>query len=333
MALTAESRVTFVSLVVRRRASRAMLGRASGSELIELDPVGVDAIEYLDRGLSVSEVESELARTHSGQLLDVLGFARELEQLGFIEHVDMGVRSGRVCSPAASAPGAWVWRLFTTVCLAACAGLAWLLLARGMRLPNGADLLLPGAPLLAAFGLAVLCGVISVGVHEAAHVLVGRLYGLRPTVRLSRRLIWSVAETELTGVWLLPATTRWRPVAAGPMLDLTLLTLGLFVAEIAAPLAPFARVFATVAVLQLLWQLQWYMRTDAYFLMCVLADVVQVREAAWAWLRRSPVSARERTVGRAYLLSLPLAGLATLILVGSFGLPLVQRTIEVFLHG
>jgi hypothetical protein len=333
MGLTAESRVSFVPLVVRRRASRAMVGQANGPELIELDSVGVDAIEHLDQGLSVSEVQLELARTHSGQTLDVLGFARELEKLGFIDHVDPLVRSGRNCSPAGSASGGWVWRLFATVCLAASATLAWLLLARGVPLPNGADLLLPGAPIPVAVALAVLCGVLVLGLHELAHVLVGRLYGLRPMVRLSRRLIWSVAETELTGVWLLPATRRWRPVAAGPMADLTLLAVSLSLAEIAAPLAPLARVVATVALLQLVWQLQWYMRTDAYFLMCVLADVVQVRETAWSWLRRSPLSGRELAVARFYALSLPIAGLATLILICWFGLPLVQEMIEAFSRG
>lgn len=333
MPLTPESRVSFVPLIVRHRTPRAMLGRANSSELIELDPVGIDAIEHLDRGLSVSEVQVELARTHSGQLLDVLGFARELEQLGFIEHVDLVVRPGRVGSPPGSASGAWRWRLFSAICLGACACVAWLLLARGVRVPNGADLLLRGAPPAVALGLAVLCGVLTVCVHETAHVLVGRLYGLRPTLRLSRRLIWSVAETELTGVWLLPATRRWRPVAAGPMADLVVLAVSLLLAEMAAPLAPLARVLSAVALLQLVWQLQWYLRTDTYFLMCVLADVVQLREAAWSWLRGFRLSARERMVARAYLVSLPVAGLATLTLIGWFGLPLVQQIIQVLGRG
>jgi hypothetical protein len=117
------------------------------------------------------------------------------------------------------------------------------------------------------------------------------------------------------------------------MADLIVLALSLLLAEIAAPLAPLAQVVSTVALAQLVWQLQWYMRTDAYFLMCVLADVVQVREAAWSWFRRTPLSGRELTVARAYALSLPIAGLATLILIGWFGLPLVQEMIEAFARG
>jgi hypothetical protein len=94
----------------------------------------------------------------------------------------------------------------------------------------------------------------------------------------------------------------------------------------------------------MIWQAQWYLRTDIYFLFAVLNGAVNLRRTARLWLRvnllgrtatgRNAASelhhepASEVAAARMYCLSLPAAFLATAALWGWFIIPFGQTVVE-----
>ncbi|HEV8632810.1 MAG TPA: hypothetical protein VG370_01015 [Chloroflexota bacterium] len=327
--LAPASRVRFGPFAVRRRNGRALIGWADGSEWLEVDALGAEVVERLDRGLTIDEVQTQVAR-ETGQPVDVLIFARELQALGLVASVDGEAGSQRLEPPTSQPERGWAWGLFALCSSAAIGYVAWAFASGALPVPGGADLLVPGLPLPVAL---LVWGGATVGVlivHEAAHVVVGRACRLRTRVRLRRRAVWLVAETDLTGVWGLERPRRWRPIAAGLMADGTLLAAAVLFLQIApeggVP-AALVRMVAGVLVAHVLWQCQWYLRTDLYYMMCVVVDAFTLRRTAWLLARRlvgrAPADAAEELAAtpagevraaKVYLLSLIPAAAASVAL-------------------
>ena len=319
-------RVHLVPVVMRRHGEKVLVGRVDGSDWIELDPIGADVLEHLNQGWTIDEVEHHMTEA-VGEPVDVLAFTRELETLGFVASAD-GERARKgIAQRNTTVKSRWSWRLFVFCTVAAGAYIPWSFFWYFVRLPTGANLLIDGIPL----GLAlVACACASLGVlvvHEMAHVLVARYYGLRPRVRLGRRGIWFVAETDLTSIWALPHATRWRPIVAGLMADVNLLAVSILVMQVAETtvVAVGARLCATVVLANILWQFQWYLRTDIYFLISVASGSPNLSQTARLWMRRhlrddeaardfEALSTQEVLAARAFLASLPIAVLASGVL-------------------
>jgi putative peptide zinc metalloprotease protein len=343
VALSPERRLNLAPMVIHRRpGGGAVLGPRDGSAWIEVDDVGADVLEHLDRGLTLAEVQTQLLS--AGHAVDVMGFAADLHALGLVSNTSGRLHTSAL-QPFTPTPGPrWAWWVFTGWCGMAAAFLVAQLLSDSAHLPNGADLLLPDAPVVAAVAVAIGASLVAVALHEAAHLLVARVYGLRPRVQLGRRGWWLVAETDLNGIWALTPRDRWRSIAAGPMADVSVLGISLLVQHI-APVEPVARVVGAVLVAHLLWQAQWYLETDCYYLMTTAVDMSHLRGAAWRAITSVAVPARCRAAGQhalskherfavtAYLLSLPGAGLASVALIWWCLVPLAQQLLMDLGHG
>lgn len=271
-----------------------LVGRDGGADWIVLDPVGAEILAALDRGVPVEALDG------AGPLV------RELEAIGFVAAVGaVHAGSNRVRAAARGPRSPWPWRAFAGGSLAALA-FAVLAFATGRaRLPGGADLLAGGLPVPFALALLVATLMASSLPHELAHVLAGRHYGLRPRVKVGA----NVARTELHGLWALERGLRWRPLAAGMMVDAWLL---------AAAVCAGAPLLAASVLCRTLWQLQFYLRTDVHFLFAALTGALNLRETVGLVLRRSPrlrtTAPSEVRAARAYVAALPLAGAATVAL-------------------
>ncbi len=116
--------------------------------------------------------------------------------------------------------------------------------------------------------------------HEIAHLIAARARGVPSRFGLGHRLWVLVAETDLSGLWALPASERYLPLVAGALLDLvsaSTLVLVLFVwqAGILALSLPAGRVLSAllyIYMLRLLWQLFFFVRTDLYYVLATAFD-------------------------------------------------------------
>jgi hypothetical protein len=335
--------VQFVPFEMHDRGDKVLVGRVSDNDWIVLDPSEAEIMAVLDRGASIDDA-AELVAPPDVSTPDVLALVNELDAIGFV--AAMGERtSGNRVAVERRRLNPWAWRALEGSCAAALVYVVWALLSGHVPMPAPADLLLGGVGLGA--GLAILTGTAAVtsALHELAHVVVGRWYGLDPRVRVHGCGLWAVARTDLAGVWALERSLRWRPIAAGLMVDVAIVAGAVAAFEAAAPstlAADLARLVIATVACRMVWQAQWYLRTDLYFLFTVVTGSLNLQETARLWMRRTllrgdagrraateldAVPASEVAAARLYWLALPLSLLASAALWWWMLVPLLRRIV------
>ncbi|HEV7804612.1 MAG TPA: hypothetical protein VGO80_02225 [Solirubrobacteraceae bacterium] len=343
--MLAQTRVQFVPFRWDDRHDKVLMSRDADRDWIVLSPTSGAIVAALDEGGTIEEVQGSLGPERDAP--DVLAFVRELQDIGFVEAFGQGHRGSSRLVPRPSPRAGASWRILVLATAAAVGYVGWSLVSAAVAAPQGADLVLPGTGVGTA--LTVLLGVslATAAVHELAHVRVARRLGLSPHVTMSGRELWSVVRTSLVGIWGLERRMQWRPVAAGLMADAVMLAAATAVCGLVDPtttLAHVARLTTAVLAARMIWQAQWYLRTDVYFLFAVLNGAVNLRRTARLWLRakllgrtatgRNAASelhdepASEVAAARMYCLSLPAAFLATAVLWGWFIIPFGRTVVE-----
>jgi putative peptide zinc metalloprotease protein len=300
-----------------------------------LDAVGMAVLEALDHGRTLREA---VTRGGEGAVPEAVAFAEELRELGFVADVDGAHASARVGELETRGRVRW-WSAFAGL---AAFSLGIVVAALATHTVAAGHLLLPDASLGAAIGVLAALSSVTAAAHELAHVAVARAYGLSPRLGFSQRGLWPVAKTNLASLWSLPPRLQWRPVAAGLMVDVSLLAAALVTAAVTA--SAVADVAVAVLAARILWQAQWYLRTDVYYLFGLAAgapalrDVARLQLFALLPLRRLREAGRsdlgavppsEVRAARIYLASLPLAALATVALWAWFLVPLLEGGMHV----
>jgi hypothetical protein len=107
--------------------------------------------------------------------------------------------------------------------------------------------------------------------HESFHALAGRRLGLPSTLTIGRRFYYLVGETRLDSLFSVPKRKRYLPFLAGTIIDVVVLsaltlTAGLLHSQgFPSWSYGFCLAIAFALVLRLIWQVQFYLETDFYF--------------------------------------------------------------------
>jgi len=109
--------------------------------------------------------------------------------------------------------------------------------------------------------------------HELAHLVAARAVGVKSRIRISHRLWFLVAETDLTGLWSVPKNQRYLPMLAGIIIDATVtsvLILLLFAARqgvftFSALTLHLLRAMFFTNLMRIFWEFFLFVRTDIYF--------------------------------------------------------------------
>lgn len=128
--------------------------------------------------------------------------------------------------------------------------------------------------------------------HESFHALAGRRLGIKSRLRIGRRLYFIVLETSLDGLVAVPRRQRYLPIVAGLLADV----LGIAGCTIAADLTRhpdgtlsgagrFLLAVAFAALLRVIWQFFFYLRTDIYVLVTTVLGCVDLHGAARQMVR------------------------------------------------
>jgi hypothetical protein len=123
--------------------------------------------------------------------------------------------------------------------------------------------------------------------HESFHALAGRRLGIKSRLRIGRRLYFIVLETSLDGLVAVPRRKRYLPIVAGLLADV----IGIAACTIAADLTRhpdgalsgagrFLLAVAFAALLRVIWQFFFYLRTDIYVLVSTVLGCVDLHGAA-----------------------------------------------------
>jgi hypothetical protein len=161
--------------------------------------------------------------------------------------------------------------------------------------------------LLLIGGVVILGQVGGTLIHEAFHALAGRRLGLPSSLRVSRRLMFVVFETNLDGLVTVPRRRRYLPILAGMIADVGQISVLTLIGTLTrrggalGDLGGTALALSYVTVLRLAWQLFLYLQTDLYVLATTMlrcndlqATTKQVlRNRLWRLLRRPHRTADE----------------------------------------
>jgi hypothetical protein len=147
---------------------------------------------------------------------------------------------------------------------------------------------------LTTIGPALLAAIfVMVGVHELAHLVAARAAGVACRFGLGHRLWILVAETDMTGVWLVPRRARFLPFLAGPLADVVGASLALLLlfacrrewCSLPDGALTLVRAIFVAYVFALLWQCYFFVRTDFYYVFSNLLRCRNLMADTEAYLR------------------------------------------------
>lgn len=306
---------------------------------IALPGSAVDLLDWLATGKTVGEAQALYFEKHQEQP-DMEDFLSSLEQIGFVQPqtadgVAPPVIAGapRVASadqpvlryhferfPPQVARALTSWAalaVYGVVIAAAVAALA----AEPSLLPRWNALLFTEN--MTTMGLVLmLYSFWMLFLHEMAHLVAARASGVPSRLGLGHRLWVVVAETDVSQLWTLPRSQRYMTLLAGPLFDLVgaagFVCVGYAGSVGWLPLPPLAaqvcRALTLMHLLNLVWQCNFFLRTDFYYVLAnffgcknLMGDTEAfLRTLAAKWLHwgkakdMSAIPARELRVVRGY---------------------------------
>jgi hypothetical protein len=288
-ALTADTRLTLVQLAIVAERGEYIVGDPATGRFFALPPEGVRLLRALRDGMTVDQAAAHAAAGRAEQVqVDGLDFANTLLEIGFVTEVD----GFPVRGPGATARGGGEGRgrpltavaarlgrlLFSRPALAACGVLLLLVLvtfaaAPAMR-PRFEDLFIDQQP---AVSFAILFGLATglAALHELCHWWAARSLGVPARIRFSRRLYFPVMETDVTGLWSVPAALRYGPLLAGMAFDVLILALAVGarlawsagLLDIPPLVLRVCGALIAIKIFELMFQCLVFMRTDMYAVM------------------------------------------------------------------
>lgn len=114
---------------------------------------------------------------------------------------------------------------------------------------------------------------ITVFLHEMAHLVGARAVGVPSRFSIGHRLWVLVAETDMTGIWVVPRNQRYLPFLAGSLLDAisaSVLILMFFAVKqgwlsLPSIILSLANALLLSYLLRILWQCYFFVQTDFYY--------------------------------------------------------------------
>lgn len=259
-------------LRIRRDGAEWIVGRAETGRFISIPPSGMRVIELLREGASPAEAERRI-RGESGERVDVQDFVTAMVEMGFVAEIDERPVAAPPPAPVTLPrlrPGHVSWllspRLHAAVAALILLG-AGLALARPSLLPGPSAVAwnpLGSVSLLTQAMIAWSC----VCLHELAHLCTARAAGVPGRIRLSTRLQFLTAQTDVTGVWAVERRDRLTVYLSGMALDAVIASCALVTLALTHPDGGPHRLVSVVLLNQVVslgFQLMIFMRTDLYF--------------------------------------------------------------------
>jgi putative peptide zinc metalloprotease protein len=342
--VTGRSTLEFFPLKVRAEADEFIVGRPSTGSYAVLSDGAMEAAALLARGHSVAGAKRALAGRNGQGAARLRPLLETLLAAGMVKSVD-GMPLAELRAPRRyhltllrrrhvawlfSPPAAAVYAMLVALGVG-------IVLADPRYLPRAADVVVVSDPIK---NLALLWGVsvIAMAAHELAHLLAATSLGVKASFALSYRLFFAVAETDLTDLWLVERRKRCLAYAAGMANDILLTcaaVTGLWLHDrhllpLPALLSGTLRLTVLVLVCGVLWQFNFYLRTDVYYLIANATGCRNLSHDATAYLkhmlarcvagapsrRLAGVPPREMRIVRVYAILMVL-GTAAVVILGA----------------
>lgn len=342
--VTEHSTLELFPLEVKQDANEFVVGRPATGSYVVLSDGALAAARLLSSGRTIAEAKAALERDRAVQaprlrpLLETLlaaGMVRSVEGVALAEPLP---RRRYHLTFLQRRHVAWLFSWPAVAVYAALVGMGVSIACSQPRyLPRPADALVVTSP---AGNLALLWGVslLAMAAHEFAHLAAATFLGVQASFALSHRLFFAVAQTDLTDLWLVDRNKRYLAYAAGMANDVLLACAAVtvlwlhdrHVLAFSASLYGTLRLAILVWGFGVLWQFNFYLRTDVYYVIANATGCRNLSYDATAYLKSmltrlftgaapeplAGLSRRERRIVRGYAVLMAL-GTAGVVAVGA----------------
>ncbi|WP_010272822.1 hypothetical protein [Paenibacillus senegalensis] len=300
MELSSSSKLTLSSLKLHEKRKHYIVEDTVSGEFYEMPFLCIEAIRLLEKGLTLQEVESQLQQLYPEEEVDMLSFARQLIELELVTAINGSAlrRTSEARGPSqAQEPspftGFLARLLFSPLALAGYGAMMLatfaLWIARPWLFPHYTDLFV-SEWMVANSIMWLVLSLLIVLIHESGHFLAVRSRGVTSRLGIGHRLFLVVFETEMSGVWRLPAKQRYIPYLGGMCFDIVLLFAATAARLLWGQALPWVdHVGALVGLCVLInlgYQLLFFMKTDLYYVIENATGVYNLMESSKAWLSR-----------------------------------------------
>jgi putative peptide zinc metalloprotease protein len=277
---SASGSLQLIPLSIQKEGDSYLVGSLELNRFYQIPEIGVQVIRLLQQGLSLPEVKEKIG-AGEGCEVDIDDFASTLIEIGLAYP---GPLREPVNTPATSAK--W-FRIAGTIgriifswpsaCLCALVVLyaAISLVKVPQAWPSLRVFYFPGH-LTASLLLLLVLRFFMVLLHELGHMLAAARLNIPSYLGVGTRLWTIVMEADLTGVLSQPRQKRYLPLLAGMLTDVLTMSIMLItvVHLLDAHAEPFVIQLLQAAIMQtllvLFWQLNIFLRTDLYYVMCTI---------------------------------------------------------------
>ncbi|MFL6559830.1 MAG: hypothetical protein ACJ8MO_27420 [Bacillus sp. (in: firmicutes)] len=297
MGITLDSRLLLVPIVIRKDKKHYIIEDTLSGDFYEMPEVCVNAINLINQGEQIGEIERTLKENFSTEIIDILEFAEQLLDLELVDEVD-GFKLEKKQSPNEGSGILWIppnigklfFNKFTYpvyLCLFVCNLVLFII--HPSLFPHHKDIFVFDIMVLNVM-LWMTFTFILVLIHELGHVLAMRAYNLPTKVEVSHRLIFVVLETDMSSVWKLAPKDRNLLFLSGLCFDSVILFIALSsqlmfpnAAEITIGLMNLA-IFDIV--MRVIYQCCFYMKTDLYYVFENVSGCYNLMENAQQKIRK-----------------------------------------------
>ncbi len=281
--------IEFHRLSFLPEGEEVVVGRPDIGSFAVLPADGAELLRRLSEGMPPRQAAEWYQETF-GEAVDMADFVDSLADLGFVRFddtipaVSARPRFRRLAQLLFSPPA---WLAYGLVALCG----AWTVARHQDLRPTASQVFFTSSLVIVQLTI-VAAQVPLTFLHEGFHVLAGQRLGLSSTLNVSNRWANVVFETRSNGLLSVPRRRRYLPFLAGMVMDVLLFAvLDLLANSTREPnggLSPIGRLCVALAftlVVRIIWQFQFFLRTDLYFVLATALNCYDLHDASKALLK------------------------------------------------
>ncbi|WP_267397241.1 MULTISPECIES: hypothetical protein [unclassified Sphingomonas] len=275
-----DARFQVAALTVQPEGDAFLVGSAQLGAFYQFPAEALDILERLRNGATPDEISRDMHVGTNAEDLDIADFVSTLQEIGFIWPLGEQVKPNEPASPSRTVEftvsAHTAQNFFKPSAVAIYVLLVAAAIGCAIRLPVARlhpDAFFIEDHLAATLVLLLVMSSAATGLHELGHLLAAARRGVSSRLGMGTRLWNIVFEADLSGIFALPRSQRYLPLAAGMIVDVlvasvvTILIAALSSSD--APAFPIALLQALVLqiAVTVAWQFNLFLRTDVYFML------------------------------------------------------------------
>ncbi|MFS0779342.1 hypothetical protein ABC255_25510 [Neobacillus sp. 3P2-tot-E-2] len=297
MNITLHSRISIVPIDIHKDKKNYIVEDKLSGEFFEMPEICIEAINMMNQGLQLGEIETTLLDKFPEDEVDLVDFTNQLFELELIDQIDGVKIEKRQISKEPSGMlwvspklGRFFFNKFTVFLYSVILVLNIVIFIVNPSLfPHRDDIFVFDIMVVnVIFWMAF--SFLFVLLHEFGHVLAIRAHNLPTKMEIGHRIFFVVLLTDMSSIWRLPPKDRNILFLAGLYFDSTLL----FIALICQLLFPNSSEFiiglmhlaAFDIVLRMIFQCCIYMKTDLYYVFENVSGCYNLMENAKQTIRK-----------------------------------------------